>query len=103
MTLDEQLLTMFNMIIGGFYLGVAYDTYRWFTPYFKERTFLVYFLEITFWLLQSSLLFFLLYQTNDGQLRLYVFLACLLGFSIYKACVAPFYNRLLTQMMKGIA
>lgn len=91
---------MLSMVLGGFYLGVAYETYRHFTPYWKHRPFFVYFLETSFWLSQTGLLFFLLYKVNAGELRLYIFFACLLGFSIYQVVAAPIYRKILDYIIR---
>ncbi|HLR74797.1 MAG TPA: spore cortex biosynthesis protein YabQ [Virgibacillus sp.] len=102
MTLDVQLITMLSMIIGGFYLGMAHDTYRRFAPYWKEKTFFVYLFEISFWLSQTGILFFLLYKVNAGELRLYIFAACLLGFSIYQVVAANIYKKVLEFVIRII-
>lgn len=90
------------MIIGGFYLGMAHDTYRRFAPYWKEKTFFVYLFEISFWLSQTGILFFLLYKVNAGELRLYIFAACLLGFSIYQVVAANIYKKVLEFVIRII-
>lgn len=105
MTLHVQFLTMLMMILGGFYLGVALDTFRRFSWHWKHNVFLKYFLEICFWLSQSLILFYFLYHVNAGELRLYIFLSCLLGFAAYKALAASFYKQLLEifiRILRGI-
>jgi len=102
MTLNIQLITMMTMIIGGFYLGMAHDTFRRFTPYWKKNTILVYFMEISFWLSQTAILFFLLYKANAGELRLYIFAACLLGFSMYQVIAAKLYKRILEVVIRFV-
>src|SRR5699024_2919374 len=57
-------------------------------------------LEIGFWLLQTFLLFYVLYRVNAGELGIYVFLACLLGFSAYKALFSSVYQRILERCIK---
>lgn len=100
MTLSVQFMTMIAMVIGGFYLGLIQDTYRRFQGYWKNNVFLLYFMEISFWLTQVLLLFYVLFRVNAGELRFYVFLACLLGFAAYQALAAPLYKRLLEQIIR---
>lgn len=102
MTLQVQFLTMIAMIIGGFYLGIARDTYQRFSPYWRQRVFPRYLLEITFWMAQTLLLFYVLYRVNAGELRIYIFVACLLGFSTYKVIFASFYKRILEIVIRII-
>lgn len=99
MTLDIQLQTMITMILGGFYLGISLDTFRRFSPYWKHKIAWKYILECCFWLSQTFLLFYVLYLVNLGELRLYIFVACLLGFAAYQALAASFYNKLLEKII----
>jgi len=99
MTLSIQFLTMVSMIAGGFYLGIALDTFRRFQRHWKQNVFLVYLMEISFWLTQVFILYFILFQVNLGELRFYVFVACLLGFAAYQALAANLYKRLLERMI----
>lgn len=95
MTLHVQFLTMVSMCVGGFYLGIARDTFRRFSPYWNHRPLLIYIFEVTFWALQTSILFYVLYQVNAGELRIYIFVACLLGFAIYQVMAATLYKKML--------
>lgn len=88
------------MIVGGFYLGIACDTFRRFSPFWSKRKFLRYFLEISFWMGQTLLLFYILYRVNAGELRFYVFIACMLGFSIYQVVFAELYRNLLEVIIR---
>src|SRR5690625_1046895 len=102
MTLQVQFITMISMIIGGFYLGIARDTYLRFSPYWRQRIFLRYFFEIAFWMGQTLLLFYVLYRVNAGELRVYVFIACMLGFSIYKVIFSLLYKRVLEMIIRTL-
>lgn len=100
MTLSVQFITMIAMVLSGFYLGIIKDTYHRFTPYWKGNIFLVYFMEICFWLTQTVLVLYVLFRVNGGELRLYIFIACLLGFSIYQVFAAGVYKKLLEQVIR---
>ncbi|MDY0410010.1 spore cortex biosynthesis protein YabQ [Virgibacillus soli] len=99
MTLHVQFATMIIMIVSGIYLGVIRDTYLRFFRYWQKNTVLTYLFEISFWLLQTFILYYILFLTNAGELRFYIFLACLLGFSMYKALFATFYKKLLERLI----
>ncbi|WP_188456137.1 spore cortex biosynthesis protein YabQ [Virgibacillus oceani] len=100
MTLSVQFMTMIAMVLAGFYLGIIQDTYRRFTRHWKGKVFLTYFIEVLFWLSQTLILFYVLFRVNAGELRFYVFLACLLGFAAYQALAANLYKRLLERVIK---
>ena len=100
MTLNVQFLTMLFMVVSGFYLGIALETFRRFSPLWRHRPVLVYIFEVSFWLIQTFIIFYVLYKVNAGELRVYIFLACLLGFSIYQALAAPLYRVVLEHIIR---
>lgn len=99
MTLHVQFMTMIVMVAGGFYLGIALETHRRFAIYWKRRTVFRFVLEILFWLVQIVFLYYILFQTNYGALRAYVFVACLLGFSMYHVLFKKMYQAFLEYMV----
>lgn len=90
------------MIAGGIYLGFITETFRRASINWRNNVYATYIFEIGFWVTQTFILFFVLYKVNDGELRVYVFLACLLGFSIYVVLFKTIYKRLLEFMIKVI-
>ncbi|RLL41675.1 spore cortex biosynthesis protein YabQ [Oceanobacillus piezotolerans] len=102
MTLSVQFLTMFAMVSSGFYLGLILETYRRLSIYWKKHVILTYTMEILFWLSQTLIVFYVLFRVNAGEIRFYVIIACLLGFSMYQALAAALYKRLLEQIIRMI-
>ncbi|WP_028781787.1 spore cortex biosynthesis protein YabQ [Thalassobacillus devorans] len=102
MTLTTQFLTMAVMIAGGIYLGAAMDTLKRFEKLYRKRMLMNYTIVISFWLLQAFILFFLLYQANYGELRLYIFLSVLCGYAAYRALFQGIYTRILERMIRMI-
>ncbi|ASK61701.1 spore cortex biosynthesis protein YabQ [Virgibacillus phasianinus] len=100
MILSTQFMTMLAMVLGGFYLGIILDTFRRASPHWRNSVFLTYLMEICFWLSQTLFLFYILYRVNAGELRLYVFAACLLGFAAYQALAASLYKKLLEHIIQ---
>ncbi|MFC2948837.1 spore cortex biosynthesis protein YabQ [Virgibacillus sediminis] len=103
MTLSVQFITMIAMVLSGFYLGIIHDTFRRLAIYWRNRVLLSYFLEICFWLAQTGIIFYILFRANGGELRLYIFLACFLGFAAYQALAADVYKRVLEYLIQWFA
>jgi len=99
MTLHAQLITMGSMIVSGFYLGIALETFRRFSMWWRNSIFFTYMFEICFWLSQTFILFYVLFKVNYGELRFYVFLAILLGFSMYVVLFKKVYIYLLELLI----
>jgi spore cortex biosynthesis protein YabQ len=102
MTLDTQFFTMLFMTAGGIYLGMARDTYTRFSLLWKKRKFFNYVMESSFWITQTFILFYVLFLVNGGELRLYIFLACLLGYAMYQVIAAKLYRKLLEFIIRII-
>lgn len=100
MTLHEQWLTMLTMIAGGIWLGFALETYRRLFYRLLAHALWAYVLETLFWLSQTILLFTLLYRVNHAALSIYVFLACLLGYSIYQVLFRNVYQTVLESVIR---
>lgn len=99
MTLHTQFLTMVAMIVGGLYLGFATATFR--RVLYKWRHYMIvrFGLEVFYWMIQTCLLFYVLYRMNHGEIRLFLGLACLLGFSMYVVLCKSWYEKVLEVMI----
>ncbi|TMW69949.1 spore cortex biosynthesis protein YabQ [Alteribacter natronophilus] len=95
MTLDVQFETMLVMTVMGIWLGAAMDTYHRFlgSPRQFRWTHLVN--DLFFWCAQGLILFYTLLKVNEGEMRFYVLLALLLGYSAYRALFQKAWRQLL--------
>ncbi|TDF91584.1 spore cortex biosynthesis protein YabQ [Paenibacillus piri] len=85
MTLQTQFVTMGMMLLGGLSLGGMFDLYRVLASQLKAPRYAYYLLDLAFWLIGTLLVFKLLYMSNLGQVRMYVFIAVLAGVAVYFA------------------
>ncbi|WLV24766.1 spore cortex biosynthesis protein YabQ [Aciduricibacillus chroicocephali] len=99
-SLNVQFATMITMIGGGFYLGMALDTFRRLTINLRRPIWLLYTTEIGFWLLQTAILFIMLFTANKGEIRFYIFFAGLLGFAAYQVLGRKWYRQLLEILIR---
>lgn len=100
MTLHTQWLTMAAMIISGMYLGVMTDTLRTIFRPWQLISWLRLGLQVLYWIMQTIVVYIILYSINGGILRLYIFLACLLGYSIYVVCLQSVYLLILDWLLE---
>ncbi|RYL89832.1 spore cortex biosynthesis protein YabQ [Sporolactobacillus sp. Y61] len=105
MTLEDQFQSLGLMVLMGIWIGASFSVYHFFIrPEGKQRRILLLIADPLFWIMQALLLFSLLLPVNDGQLRLYLFLGILLGYSVYKALLeGPFMHgfiRLVAQIVQ---
>ncbi|MFC3882077.1 spore cortex biosynthesis protein YabQ [Bacillus songklensis] len=102
MTLTTQFYTILSMIAMGSYLGAALDTYQFFLNRPKRAGWIVFINDVLFWALQALLFFYVLFYVNEGELRLYAFLAILCGFAAYQSLFKTVYMRLLKMIINMI-
>ncbi|MCY9672080.1 spore cortex biosynthesis protein YabQ [Bacillus pumilus] len=99
MTLTVQFYTMLSMVAMGIWLGASLDTYKLFVNREKTAKWLLIIHDLLFWLVQGLLFFYVLLLTNEGEFRVYIFLAVVLGFSMYQALMKQLYMNILKFMV----
>ncbi|MDF0727823.1 spore cortex biosynthesis protein YabQ [Cytobacillus sp. S13-E01] len=102
MSLTTQFYTMIAMIGMGSWLGAALDTYGRFLKRPKRAQWFVFINDILFWVLQGLIIFYTLLSVNEGELRVYVFLALLCGYAAYQSLFRTGYLRLLDVLISGV-
>lgn len=95
MTLTTQFYTMLAMAGMGAWLGASLDTYRLFVIRAKTARWLLFIHDILFWIVQGLLFFYVLLNVNEGELRIYIFLAVLLGIATYQSLCKRMYIKIL--------
>lgn len=96
MTLDIQIWTMASMMLSGVALGMLYDAYRVVSGEFRFPRWTIPPLDILYWAVGTIAVFRVLYLSNGGEVRLYVFLALMIGVSGYFA----FFSGLITAIVR---
>lgn len=79
----------------GIWFGASFDTYKRFVGSSGRFRWTLLVNDILFWLLQALVFFYVLLQVNEGEVRFYLFLSLLLGYSIYRALFENYYLRVL--------
>jgi spore cortex biosynthesis protein YabQ len=83
MSLSNQFLTLGMMVCSGMGLGIFFDIYRVMTEKLHLKRWLIAFLDILYGLASAVAVFRVLYYSNQGQLRLFIFIGLLLGIYFY--------------------
>ncbi|MCX7773754.1 MAG: spore cortex biosynthesis protein YabQ [Clostridia bacterium] len=83
MTLQVQFQTMYMMLMSGLSMGIIFDTYRVVCSQLKIYRWVVSVVDILYWIASTALVFYALYTSNQGQVRLYVFIGLFVGIWVY--------------------
>lgn len=71
-------------------IGIIFDIFRIFRKSFKTSDIITYIEDIIFWILSGALTLYMMMVFNDGEIRLYIFIAILLGVSMYILTISRF-------------
>lgn len=83
MNLSSQILSLLVMIASGLILGILFDIYRVVASQLHFRRWLIALLDMVYWIIATVFVFLMLYLSNSGEARLYVFLGLFMGTIIH--------------------
>lgn len=83
MSLEVQFVTMGYMFGSGLILGILYDIYRVLSLRLRLPRWIIPLIDIIYWVVATVIVFCLLYYSNLGQVRVFIFVAMLLGVTFY--------------------
>ncbi|NDI37057.1 spore cortex biosynthesis protein YabQ [Chengkuizengella sediminis] len=90
------------MIISGMLLGVIYDIYRVVASQFHFRRWIISSLDIIYWILSTLFVFRMLYLSNSGEVRFYVFLGLTLGIIFHYVYFSPLTIKIIILLIGWI-
>jgi spore cortex biosynthesis protein YabQ len=71
------------MLFSGAAMGAVFDSYRVLSYRFRLTRWSIHFIDLLYWVLSALFIFRMLYASNHGELRFYVFLGLILGALLY--------------------
>ena len=95
----EAWLLLLSLLVGG-WLMLVYDLFRVLRLMIKHSSFVRGSEEFLFWIFAGIVTFMLLYEQNDGGLRLYAIVGVLVGMALYDRIVSRFLFAVLKKAGK---
>ncbi|GGG87702.1 spore cortex biosynthesis protein YabQ [Paenibacillus radicis (ex Gao et al. 2016)] len=83
MTLSMQWFTMAMMLLSGIGMGAVFDGYRVVSNELRFPKWWLPVLDMVYWLAAALIIFRVLYASNYGEVRAYVFVGLLIGVLSY--------------------
>lgn len=83
MTLTAQWLTVVMMLLSGLGMGAVFDGYRVVSHELRFPRWWLPVLDIVYWMAAAVVVFRVLYASNNGEVRAYVFLGLAIGVILY--------------------
>ncbi|WP_285855835.1 spore cortex biosynthesis protein YabQ [Paenibacillus camelliae] len=102
MSLTIQWLTLGAMIMSGIGMGILFDGYRVVSSEFKFPRWTLSCLDIAYWIASAILVFRMLYVSNYGEVRAYVFIGLAVGAILYYWLFSSFTTTLTKWLIQAI-
>ncbi len=83
MTLSIQLQTLLSMVATGMGMAWVFDLYTWCREKLHLRKILTFLFDIGYWIAFALTVLAVLYNVNEGKLRITLFFAILIGGFFY--------------------
>ena len=81
-TLNQAYLFLI-FIINGILIGIIFDIFRILRRSFKTSNLITSIEDVLFWIISAMLVLYSIFEFNNGQFRLYIFIGIFLGIAIY--------------------
>ncbi|NLD47784.1 MAG: spore cortex biosynthesis protein YabQ [Clostridiaceae bacterium] len=83
MTVGNQVYVFFSCVLGGMLVAFIYDVFRVGRKAIKSGNLIICLEDFTYWIIAAFVLFGIVYYSNDGEIRGYVFIGVIQGIVIY--------------------
>ena len=93
-----QLQLFFIFLINGLLIGLLFDFFRILRKAIKTADFITYVEDALFWILTGFIILYSIFTYNNGEIRLFMFLAIILGILIY----LTFISKIILSISLGI-
>lgn len=79
----NQAYIFLIFILNGFAIGLIFDFFRILRKSFKTNDIITYIEDILFWIITGLIILYTTFIFNNGEIRLFMFLAIFIGVFIY--------------------
>lgn len=93
-----QVQLFFIFLINGLLIGLLFDFFRILRKAMKTADFITYIEDALFWGLTGFIILYSIFTYNNGEIRLFMFLAIILGLLIY----LTFISKIILSISLGI-
>ena len=93
-----QLQLFFIFLINGLLIGLLFDFFRILRKAMKTADFITYIEDALFWILTGLIILYSIFTYNNGEIRLFMFFAIILGILIYLI----FVSKIILSISLGI-
>jgi spore cortex biosynthesis protein YabQ len=82
-SISNQAYIFLYSVIGGMLIAFIFDLFRIKRKAIKTSTVMIYVEDFFYWIIAALVMFAIVYLSNDGELRGYIFLGTVIGAALY--------------------
>lgn len=101
-TIKMQFYIFLTSIYGGLIAGFAYDLYRISRYYFKPKHIATLIEDFLFWIGITLIFFYIIHESNWGEIRGYVFLGFFAGGIMYLKLLSKLLFPILKRLLDSL-
>lgn len=96
----SQAYIFLIFVINGILIAFIFDIFRITRKSFKTPDWVTYVEDILFWLITCIILAYSIYTYNNGEIRLFMFIATLIGCIIYILTISKYIIKMSVRIIK---
>lgn len=101
-TILMQVYSFITYLVSGMLIGIFFDIFRILRKSFKTPDIITYIEDIIFWLFTGLFLIFILFQINNGEIRIYNIVALILGGIFYMLSISKLFIKISVSIVTCI-
>ncbi|RCX17869.1 spore cortex biosynthesis protein YabQ [Anaerobacterium chartisolvens] len=90
-------------VVGGMIIGFIYDIFRIKRRTVRTRIIATNMEDLVYWLIVTLVMFIIVYYSNDGEIRGYIFAGTILGVTLYVVALSRIVMKLFLTAIKIIS
>ena len=81
--ITNQAYLFLIFTLNGIIIGILFDAFRILRRTFKTNDVITYLQDLIFWILAGISVLYFIFEFNNGELRMYIFIAIILGLILH--------------------
>lgn len=98
----NQAYLFLIFIINGILIGLLFDFFRILRKTFKTKDLITYIQDIIFWILTGFIILYSTFTFNNGEIRIFMFIAILLGVVFYMMLISSYVIKVIVRIINFI-
>lgn len=89
--ITNQAYLFLIFTLDGIIIGLLFDFFRILRKTIKTKDFITYLEDLIFWILAGTIILYSVFTFNNGEIRLYMFIAIMIGIITYMICISKYF------------